>query len=162
VTTPAPELERRPPPLPAELIASSIFLLARLGYGIKGQAIEELEQAGFSMYEYSVLAMLSEKARTSQAAIADVLRLDRSQLVGVLDTLEERGLVERRRDPADRRRHTVSLTPEGKRQLVRLRAIVKRLEDAFLEPLDEESRATLHDLLLRVACRYDCRFERPA
>ena len=162
MTTPAPELERRPPALPEELIASPLFLLARLGFGIKTQAIEALEQAGFSMYEYSVLAMLSEEARTSQAAIADALRLDRSQLVGVLDTLEERGLVERRRDPADRRRHAVSLTPEGKDQLGRLRTIVKRLEDAFLEPLDAKSRATLHDLLLRVACRHDCRFERPA
>ena len=162
MNTPETELEHRPPALPEELIASTVFLLGRLGYGIKTRAIDELEQAGFSMYEYSVLAMLSEEARTSQATIADALRLDRSQLVGVLDTLEERGLVERRRDPADRRRHAVSPTPEGKRQLVRLRSIVKRLEDAFLEPLDAEARATLHDLLLRVACSQDCRFERPA
>src|SRR5437588_460725 len=82
-----------------------------------------------------------------------------SKLVGILDALEERGLIERRRDPTDRRRHTVSLTPEGKRQLVRLRSIVKRIEDGFLEPLDKESRAALHDVLLRVACSYDCRFE---
>jgi len=42
---------------------------------------------------------------------------------------------------------------------VRLRSIVKRIEDGFLEPLDKESRAALHDVLLRVACSYDCRFE---
>ena len=163
---PAPEtpealdLPRRPPGLPDELLDSTLFLLAKLGFAIKARAVEELESAGFSMYQYSVLAMLSEKPREAQATIADGLQLDRSQLVGILDTLEERGLVERRRDPTDRRRHTVSLTPEGKRQLVRLRSIVKRIEDGFLGPLDKESRAALHDSLLIVACGYDCRFER--
>jgi MarR family transcriptional regulator, lower aerobic nicotinate degradation pathway regulator len=159
---PVPEAPELPPPptaLPAELLASTVFLLARLGFAIKARAIEEFERAGFNMYQYSVLAMLSEKPREAQATIADALQLDRSQLVGILDVLEERSLIERRRDPADRRRHTVSLTPDGKRQLVRLRAIVKRLEESFLAPLDEASRTALHEALLRVACNYDCRFE---
>jgi DNA-binding MarR family transcriptional regulator len=157
--TEAPDLPRRPPGLPEELLASTVFLMAKLGFAIKAWAIEELESAGFTLYQYSVLAMLREKPRETQATIADGLQLDRSQLVGILDTLEERGLVERRRDPTDRRRHTVSLTPEGKRQLVRLRAIVKRIEDRFLEPLDKQTRAAMHEALLRVACSYDCRFE---
>ncbi len=159
---PAPEASQLAPPptaLPAELLASTVFVLARLGFAIKARAIEEFERAGFNMYQYSVLAMLSEKPREAQATIADALQLDRSQLVGILDVLEERGLIERRRDPVDRRRHTVSLAPDGKRQLVRLRAIVKRIEESFLAPLDEKSRAALHETLLRVACNYDCRFE---
>jgi MarR family transcriptional regulator, lower aerobic nicotinate degradation pathway regulator len=159
---PVPEAPELPPPptaLPAELLASTVFVLARLGFAIKARAIEEFERAGFNMYQYSVLAMLSEKPREAQATIADALQLDRSQLVGILDVLEERGLIERRRDPVDRRRHTVSLTPDGKRQLVRLRTIVKRIEESFLAPLDEKSRAALHETLLRVACNYDCRFE---
>ncbi len=99
MTSPLPEIERRPPVLAKELLASTVFLLGRLGYAIKGRAIEEFEAAGFSMYQYSVLAMVGEESRTSQATIADALGLDRSQLVGVLDDLEERGLIERRRDP---------------------------------------------------------------
>lgn len=161
VTSQASELQAPTDPLPEELVSSTAFLLARLGTGIKLTAIEELERAGFSIYQYAVLALLSEGARKAQATIADVLSLDRSQLVGVLDGLEERGFVERRRDPDDRRRHTVSLTAEGKRQLVELRAIVKQLDDSFLATLDEESRKQLHELLLRIACARDCRYERP-
>jgi DNA-binding MarR family transcriptional regulator len=148
--------------LPEELLASTAFLLARVGYGIKLRVIDELEAEGFTIYQYAVLALLSEGASKTQAAIADVLSLDRGQLVGELDALEERGLVERRRDPDDRRRHMVSLTPDGKRRLGRLRAAVKRIEVSFLEPLDEPSRRALHDGLLRVACGFDGRYQRPA
>src|SRR5690349_11927744 len=114
--------------LPRELIASPAFLLGRMGFELKKRAIEEVEEAGFSLYDYSVMALLAEGACETQATIADLLNVDRSQLVGLLDGLEQRGLVERRRDPNDRRRHTVSLTPEGKRQLAKVRAIVRRVE----------------------------------
>ena len=160
VTTPLPEL-KHPAALPEELCASTAFLLARVGYAIKLTAMEEFERSGNSMYQFSVLAVLAEGAKETQATIADALGLDRSQLVGVLDTLEERGLIERRRDPNDRRRHTVSLTARGKRELVKMRGMVKRIEDSFLAPLDGESRRVLQEMLLRVAASYDYRFERP-
>lgn len=143
--------------MPAELLASPAFLLARLGMAIKARAFEEFEEAGFSPYHHSVLALLDEGSRDTQGAIADALQLDRSQLVGILDSLEARGLVERRRDPHDRRRHVVSLTPEGRRQLVKLRAVVRRVEDEFFAPLDGASREGLHDALLTLAVYHDPR-----
>jgi DNA-binding MarR family transcriptional regulator len=138
------------------------FLLVRLGFAIKLLAMEEFERAGFGLYQYSVLAVLDEGARETQATIADALNLDRSQLVGILDGLEEKGLIERKRDPKDRRRHTVSLTPEGKRQLVKMRAIVDTIEDTFFEPLDEKAREALLDSLTRLAENYDRRFSADA
>jgi DNA-binding MarR family transcriptional regulator len=148
--------------LPRELVASAVFLLGRLGYSVKLQVMDEFEQAGFNPYSYSVLALLDEGARETQATIADALRIDRSQLVGILDTLEEQGLIERRRDPNDRRRHLVSLSPAGKRQLTGFRKLVRRIEDEILAPLDARERETLHALLLRVAGARDARFVPPA
>jgi len=146
--------------IPEELLGSTLFLLARLGYALKARLVEEFEQAGFSIYQYGVLATLSEGACGTQATLADVLHLDRSLLVGVLDELEERGLVERQRDLNDRRRHAVSLTSEGKRQLVKLRKLVKGIEEAVLEPLEQRSRDSLHKAPLTLAVHNDPRFKR--
>jgi MarR family transcriptional regulator, lower aerobic nicotinate degradation pathway regulator len=154
------QAQSRETQIPEELLGSTLFLLARMGYALKARLVEEFEQAGFSIYQYGVLATLGEGACGTQAMIADVLQLDRSQLVGVLDELEERGLVERQRDPNDRRRHAVSLTTEGKRELVKLRKLVKGIEEAVLEPLDQRSRDSLHKTLLTLALHNDPRFKR--
>jgi DNA-binding MarR family transcriptional regulator len=142
------------PRLPEELVSSTSFLLKRLGYAAKERAMKAYEETGLHPYHHAVLAVLDEGSRETQGAIADSLGYDRGQLVGLLDELEERGLVERKRDPADRRRHIVRMTPGGKRTLVKLRALAGRLEDELLAPLDAEERAQLHALMLRLAQRH--------
>jgi MarR family transcriptional regulator, lower aerobic nicotinate degradation pathway regulator len=144
--------------LPLEMLARTGVLVARVGIAVKMETMDRFEAAGFSAYHYGVLAVLEEGARETQATIADALGVDRSMLVGLLDQLEERGMIERRRDPNDRRRQMVSLTPAGRRQLGEFRTMVQEIEDEFLAPLDEDERATLHDLLLRVAAQRDSRF----
>lgn len=155
-----PETPLKPLPLrpPKELLSSTSHLLKRLGWIIKDRAAGAFEPTGLSAYHHAVLVLLDEDPRETQAMIADALGYDRSHLVGLLDELEERGLVARRRDPNDRRRHLVSLTAEGRRTLKRLRAIVKRVDDEFFAALDAEERKTLHELLLRLASHHEPRY----
>jgi DNA-binding MarR family transcriptional regulator len=142
------------PRLPEELASSTPFLMKRLGFKLKDQSMAAYEQAGLHPYHHAVLAVLDEGTRETQGAIADALGYDRGQLVGLLDELEERNLVERRRDPSDRRRQSVRLTADGKRALEKLRALARQLEDDFLASLDEDERAQLHGLLRRLAAQH--------
>ncbi len=143
---------------PKELLSSTSHLLKRLGWTVKDRAVCAFESTGLSPSHYAVLALLEEEPRETQAMIADALGYDRSHLVGLLDELEERDLVERRRDPDDRRRHLVTLTPEGKRALKQLRSVVRRVDDEFFAPLDAEQRETLHALLLVLASHHEPRY----
>ncbi len=143
---------------PYELVCSSTHLLKRLGMEMKEAYREAFEAAGASPFHYSVLAVLEESPPETQATIADSLGYDRSWLVGLLDELEEQGLVERRRDPDDRRRHLVTMLPAGKEKLAELRAISRRVEDEFLAPLEPEQRSTLHTLLRQLAAHHDPRY----
>ena len=143
--------------LPEELVASSTFLLKRLGYTAKERALKAYEEEGHHPYHYAILIALDHGSHETQGSIADALGYDRGQLVGLLDELEERGLVERQRDPKDRRRHLVELTAEGKRTLRRLRALARELEDEFLEPLSDAERDKLQTLLLKLAAKHEPR-----
>jgi MarR family transcriptional regulator, lower aerobic nicotinate degradation pathway regulator len=151
MTVTNPDPPRSLPRFPEELVASVTFLLKRLGFLAKEQALGAYDGTGLSPYHHAVLIALDENSHETQGAIADALGYDRGQLVGLLDELEEQGFIERRRDPKDRRRHIVRLTPNGKRALSRLRALAGRIEDDFLAPLDEKERRQLHALLLQLA-----------
>ncbi|MGD1050509.1 MAG: MarR family winged helix-turn-helix transcriptional regulator [Solirubrobacteraceae bacterium] len=145
-----------------ELAESSGFLLVRLGFALKALATDVVTGSGSEVHDYGVLAILGEGSRETQSTIADALDLDPSRLVALLDSLEQRGLVVRQRDPQDRRRHLVNITAAGKTELARLRGLVKRLEDEFFAPLDDDRRRTLHELLLALAAQNDprcCPFE---
>ena len=160
MTAPGPQITRetRRPGPPKELLSSPTFLAKRVGFAIKERMMEAFEESGLSMYDHTILALLDEEPTETQAQIADALGYDRSHLVGVLDDLEERGLIERRRDTQDRRRHLVTMTPAGQKALARLRAIVKQVEEEYFEPLNATERKTLTSLLGRLAGHHDPRY----
>src|SRR5436305_2646148 len=117
----------------------------------KERSIAEYEQAGLHPYHHAILALLAEGSRETQGAIAEALGYDKGQLVGLLDELEQGGLIERRRDTADRRRHVVQMTAAGQKALDRIRDVSQRLESEFLAALSDEEREQLQRLLLRLA-----------
>jgi DNA-binding MarR family transcriptional regulator len=95
------------------------------------------------------LGVLHERGPLCQQALGEALSLDPSNVVGLLNELEERGLVARQRDPADRRRHIVSLSTAGLREVAASDAAFTRVEDDVLKALSPAERAQLRDLLTR-------------
>src|SRR6201996_7285325 len=96
------------------------------------------------------LKLLGEHGPMTQHAVGTALSLDPSNVVGLLNELEERGLVVRRRDPADRRRHIVELSPQGDKELGLANARLSGVEDDLLRALTIQERETLYEMLVRV------------
>jgi DNA-binding MarR family transcriptional regulator len=95
------------------------------------------------------LSVLAERGPLSQQALGEALTLDPSNVVGLLNELEQRGLIARQRDPADRRRHIVSVSAAGTSELASSDAAVSQVEDDLLAALSPAERAQLRDLLTR-------------
>jgi DNA-binding MarR family transcriptional regulator len=96
------------------------------------------------------LQMLDKRGPMPQHDLGPALSLDPSNVVGLLNELEERGLITRRRDRADRRRHIVSLSAGGEGELARTCSQLGTIEDELFSALSGEERATLYELLVRV------------
>jgi DNA-binding MarR family transcriptional regulator len=84
-------------------------------------------------------------------ALAEALQCHSSNVTGMVDRLETRGLVVRRPDASDRRVKLVALTPQGRTLRGKLLAIARRPPEALTDRLDAEQLATLNDLLAK-AC----------
>jgi DNA-binding MarR family transcriptional regulator len=101
------------------------------------------------------LTVLRDRGESSQADLAGTLQLDRTNLVGLLNELENDGLIERRRSPEDRRRHTVVITDEGRERLARAEFVLAAAEDLVLANLTAKQRDQLYELLAK-ATAADC------
>ncbi len=98
-----------------------------------------------------LLTLLRDHGATTQTGLAEALRLDPSNLVGLLNDLERRGMVMRQHHPDDRRRHIVTIADNGITELQDTEQRLTAAEDRVLGALDPEERATLHCLLMRAA-----------
>jgi DNA-binding MarR family transcriptional regulator len=85
----------------------------------------------------------------TQSSLCSAMNVDANYMVLMLNDLESSGYVERRRDPADRRRHIVELTSAGHEAIARAERAMDDMEDDVLGSLSTEERATLRDLLDR-------------
>ena len=101
-----------------------------------------LDAHGISMWGYVVLTALAEQPVRTQAALAQAINADKSRIIGVLDDLQQRGLIRRQPDAADRRVHLLSLTPPGDRLRRSVEAAIRGTEEdvlALLPPADREA-----------------------
>jgi DNA-binding MarR family transcriptional regulator len=119
--------------------------LARLGR----RAADSVSSGCLRPRHLIAIKVLGDHGPMTQHALGEALSLDPSNVVGVLNELEERGLIERRRDPADRRRHIVSLSSAGEGELALSESQIGHIEANLLKALSPAERATLYDLLVR-------------
>jgi DNA-binding MarR family transcriptional regulator len=124
-------------------------LLTRLAWAAFRRLTPEL--LGIKLKAYFALRQLRDEGRMTQSSLCSAMNVDANYMVLMLNELESAGYVERRRDPADRRRHIVELTTAGHEAIARAERAMDDLEDDVLGPLSTEERATLRDLLDRAA-----------
>ena len=104
---------------------------------------------GMTLRQFVALTYLRDHDGTPQQMLCDVMHMDASNVVLLLNDLERLGFVERRRDPEDRRRHIVSLTTSGRRALTRAETALDSVEDQVLAALTPDERRTFGRLLTK-------------
>src|SRR6266496_5281199 len=141
-----------PDPAPAAQPASGVaFLLVQLGFHIAGRFGERLKPLGPEQRQAGMLLRLAENDGRSQQAIAELMGINPTRMVFLVDELERLGLVERRRNPADRRSHALYLTGPGRAMLARVRAVTADHEASITAGLTGEEPDQLLTLLRRIA-----------
>jgi DNA-binding MarR family transcriptional regulator len=123
-------------------------LMQHLSRRLRREGEAELSKTfGLRARHLIALTLLREFGEQSQADLAATMQVDPTSLVGLLNELEAAGLVERRRTPSDRRRHTVALTAAGTGRLAEIDRALIANEQRILSGLDPTEQATLHALL---------------
>ncbi|WP_035870710.1 MarR family winged helix-turn-helix transcriptional regulator [Kitasatospora cheerisanensis] len=139
-----------PTETPPALLELTTYLLSKVGKDARHRLAELLAAEGLRLYHHAALAALADFGPHTQRDLAVRLGLDPSDLAKAADRLAAAGWLDRTRDPADRRRLTLTLTPAGAARLAELTALAGGVQDEVLAPLAPAERATLHGLLLRL------------
>jgi DNA-binding MarR family transcriptional regulator len=127
------------------------FFLSTLGYRSHAIWAERLIPLGLDSRQAALLLHIAGAEGRSQQALAQAMKIPPSRIVTLVDSLEQRGLVRRRADPADRRVRTLYLTEEGRGMVQRLAVVSDEHEDGLSEGLAPGEREQLIGLLAKVA-----------
>jgi DNA-binding MarR family transcriptional regulator len=140
----------KPPKGPPEEVQIAT-LLARIG-GAQASAVTALlAPLGLRPKQFGLMNVVALADGPSQGEIGAAMGIDPSGLIATIDDLEERGWLERRRDPADRRRNVVVLTEAGDAKLSEGRAAAFERAKELTAPLSAKERRALRDLLAKIA-----------
>jgi len=127
--------------------ARSTVLIVHLARAINHRFEAELTPLGLRQRQLVALSYLRDHGPAPQQAMAEALSIDPSNVVLLLNELEDAGLATRSRNQADRRRHIVEVAPAGERALEQVARVLDAIEDDVLSALDAGQRDALNDLL---------------
>jgi DNA-binding MarR family transcriptional regulator len=137
--------------LHAALTRNTGFLISWTGLVASKHFGEKIASVGLTTRMWGVLNVLDAEGPVSQGALCAAVNMDPSSMVATIDELESKGLVERRRNPSDRRAYALHITDQGYETIASARALQREAQDELLAPLDAEERAQLRELLLKLA-----------
>jgi DNA-binding MarR family transcriptional regulator len=137
-------------PLHKALSRHTGFLISRLGWFAQKRFAERMAAVGLTPRAWGALNVLEQEGVITQHALCRSMGMDPSSMVAIIDELETQGLVERQRNPKDRRAHALHITDKGRSTLTNARKLAMQAQDELLGPLDAEERKQLHSLLLRL------------
>lgn len=120
---------------PAQLMTDPGFLLSRVGAAVRAGFKDVLAGWGIRPQQYLILLILDARGGASQQELCAAGRIDSGNMVELLDGLEALRYAQRARDPHDRRRYLVTITPHGQTALAELRQAVAEYNERVLSPL---------------------------
>ncbi|AYF74445.1 MarR family transcriptional regulator [Nocardia yunnanensis] len=126
-------------------------MIVPLGRALMAAEQPVLAAHGLTMWAYVVLLRLDETTTRGQGVLAQEIGADKTRIIAVLDDLQERGLIERRPDPADRRARLLALTPEGKRLRDATQKAIQAQEDRLLSHLPTPDRRAFLNALITLS-----------
>jgi DNA-binding MarR family transcriptional regulator len=126
--------------------ASSV-LISQLARGMRRRIEQAVEPLGLRPRELHALQHLRERGPSAQQTLVELLSIDATNLVAILNSLEDAGLIERRRDRADRRRAIIALSNQGDQLLADLDRALRQIDDEAFATFTRSERETLNALL---------------
>lgn len=133
---------------------SSAFLLAQLGFTAARRFAHRLAPLELEPRHVGLLRVVAAAEGQSQQAIGERMRIAPSRMVAFVDDLEQRGLVERKRNPADRRAYALHLTDHGRALLETALAEAATHDEEITAPLSPAEKEQLHALLSKLAAAH--------
>lgn len=133
-----------------DLLARPGHLIRRLHQIAISIFLDEVDGQTLTPVQYAAMVAIRARPGIDQAELSRAIAFDRSTIGGVIDRLEHKGYVERRLSPSDRRTRQLFLKPHGADLLGRLASAVDRSQSRFLEPLSDDERQLLMDMLRRL------------
>jgi DNA-binding MarR family transcriptional regulator len=138
------------------------LLLALLGHDAMRRLRDAHTAHNLMPRQFQLLGLLDDDGPMGQRELGHAMATDPSILVTLLNPLEADGFITRDRDPADRRRHVVTLTTKGKRRLERAATAQREAEDTIFAGLSTRQRDQLRDLLIALRDSRDAADKREA